>query len=232
MRQKITTGFAAAATALVLGATLAAPAQATGSAPGSLAEVLGVDTSTAGTGPFDHNRYDFDILREAAEVVLAAKPDSPVAVLADGSTPVTAFLPNDKAFQRLEYSLTGSWERKEQKVFEGIVEAAATLGDPVDVVEQILLYHVLPGAAVDSATVLSLKGAPEDQRTLTMANDGTVVVKVLRADPHRPYVVLRDQDPDAPNAVLLRKKLDIRAGSQIAHGISQVLRPLDLPRAS
>jgi hypothetical protein len=228
---KIGTGLAAAATALVLGATLAAPAQAGEPAAGSLAELLGVDPSTAGTGPFDRNPDDFDILREAAEVVLASKPDSPVRVLADGDTPVTAFIPNDRAFRKLEYSLTGSWERKESAVFDGIVAAAGTLGDPVDVVETVLLYHVLPGAAADSATVLGLKGAPEEERTLTMANGGTVVVKVLHAK-HHPHVVLRDQDPDAWNPALVTSKLDLRAGSQIAHGISLVLRPLDLPRAS
>lgn len=224
----VTTRVAAVATAAVVALGLAAPAQASG--PGSLAEALGVDLANPGAGPFDRNWYDTDIVRDAAEVVLAAKPGSPVGVLADGATPVTAFIPNDRAFQVLEYSLTGSWERSEAAVLDGIVAAAATLGNPVDVVESILLYHVLPGAAVDSATVLSLKGAPAAQRTLTMANGGTVTLQVVSANPRWPFVLLRDQDPDALNPSLVASKLDIRAGSQIAHGISLVLRPLDLPR--
>lgn len=225
--RRITSTLAAGAAAALVAVGLAAPAQA---APDSLAGVLGVDPSTAGSGPYDRSWYDFDIVREAAEVVLAAKPSSPVGVLAQGSTPVTAFLPNDRAFQVFEYSLTGSWEWSEKKVFEGIVAAAGTLGNPVDVVETILLYHVLPGAAVDSATVLSLKGAPVADRTLTMANGGTVTLKVVSAKPSWPLVVLRDQDPNALNPTLVSSKLDIRAGAQIAHGISLVLRPLDLPR--
>lgn len=68
--------------------------------------------------------YDFDILREAAEVVLANKPASPVGVLADGSTPVTAFIPNDRAFQVLEYSLTRTWERSEQATPRAAVRRA------------------------------------------------------------------------------------------------------------
>jgi hypothetical protein len=225
MRLRTIAGAIAASALVAVG--LAAPAQAS---PGSLAEALGVDPSTAGSGPYDRDWYDFDIVREAAEVVLAAKPSSPVGVLAQGSTPVTAFLPNDRAFQVFEYSLTGTWERSEEKVFEGVVAAAATLGDPVDVVETILLYHVLPDVAVDSATVLSLKRAPVADRTLTMANGGTVTLNVLSSRPSWPLVVLRDQDPNALNPTLVRSKLDIRAGSQIAHGISLVLRPLDLPR--
>lgn len=224
--KKAIAGFTAAAAALAGGVALAAPAQAS---PSNLAEVLGVDPAS-GVGGFDRNSYDFDILREAAEVVLANKPGSPVGLLADGSVPLTAFIPNDRAFQVLEFSLTGSWEWRESKVFDGIVAAAGSLGNAVDVVETILLYHVFPDAAVDSSTVLGLKGASVADRTLTMANGGDVIVRVVRDNPRWPIVVLKDQDPDAFNPTLVRSKLDIRAGEQIAHGISLVLRPLDLPR--
>ena len=114
--KKAIAGVTAAAAALAGGVALAAPAQA---APSSLAEVLGVGDDSLG---FDKNRYDFDILREAAEAVLAEKPGSPVGLLADGDFALTAFIPNDRAFQVLEWSLTGSWERKESKVFSGIVK--------------------------------------------------------------------------------------------------------------
>jgi len=225
--KRIIAGATAAAAALAGGVALAAPAQASS---GSLAEVLGVDLTTPGTGPFDRDWYDFDLVREAAEVVLVNKPTSPVGLLADGDAALTAFIPNDRAFQVLEYSLTGDWEWTEKEVLDGIVAAAGTLGNAVDVVETILLYHVFPGAAVDSATVLSLKGAPADQRTLTMANGGTVTLQILSANPRFPVVVLRDADPDALNPTLVKSKLDIKAGAQIAHGVSLVLRPLDLPR--
>lgn len=228
--KKAIAGVTAAAAALAGGVALAAPAQA---APSNLAEVLGVDVGS-GTGGFDRNRYDFDILREAAEAVLATRAaqgkETAVAALADGSVPLTAFIPNDRAFQVLEWSLTGSWERKESKVFSGIVEAAATLGDPIDIIEEILLYHVLPGAAVESSTVLSLKGAKKADRTFEMANGGDITLRVFSSNPRFPIVSIKDQDPNAVNPFLVRSKLDIKAGKQIAHGISFVLRPLDLPR--
>jgi uncharacterized surface protein with fasciclin (FAS1) repeats len=69
--------------------------------------------------------------------VLGAKPDSVVAVLADGSTPLTAFLPTDRAFRKLAYSLTGHWYRSESRVFTRL---AGTLG--VDKIESVLLHHV------------------------------------------------------------------------------------------
>ena len=222
--RKTIAGFTAAA-ALAGGLALAAPAQAAG--PSSLAEVLGVGNNSLG---FDSNAYDFDILREAAEAVLAAKPTSPVGLLANGNVPLTAFIPNDRAFAVLEYSLTGTWERNEAKVFSGIVAAAGTLGNPIDVIEQVLLYHVLPGAAVESGTVLGLKGASKADRTFTMANQGTITINVYSSNPRWPFVVIADQDPNALNPTLVQSKLDIEAGKQIAHGISLVLRPLDLPR--
>jgi hypothetical protein len=224
--KKAIAGVTAAAAALAGGVALATPTQAAG--PSNLAEVLGVDP-TSGTGGFDRNKYDFDILREAAEAVLAKKPGSPVGLLAT-DTALTAFIPNDRAFQVLERSLTGSWERKERKIFNGIVAAASTLGDPIDVIEEILLYHVLPNAAVESSTVLSLKGASKADRTFTMANGGDIRFHVLSASKRFPLVFIADQDRDALNPWLVRSKLDIEAGNQIAHGISLVLRPLDLPR--
>jgi uncharacterized surface protein with fasciclin (FAS1) repeats len=228
MRIKKPLAAATAAAAALAGVALAAPAQA--SQPTSLADLLDVDPASAGTGPFDGNWHDFDVVREAAEIVLKAKPTSPVGVLADPDADITAFIPTDRAFQNLERSLTGTWEPTERRTLQGILAAAGTLGNPVNVVEQVLLYHVFPGGAVNSATVVSLKDAPADQRTLTMANGGKLEIKVWSVSP-RVQVALRDRDPDAPNAFLASTRLDIRAGDGIAHVVSQVLRPLNLPSA-
>src|SRR4051794_3379630 len=94
------TRFAAVCTSTVMAAAaVAAPAQAVGTAKPlgtrSLAAVL-----TQDTGGFDRNARDFDILTAAALAVLEAKPDSPVTVLTDGTVALTAFVPNDGAFQR------------------------------------------------------------------------------------------------------------------------------------
>ncbi len=83
MRLRRTTASLVAAAAVATGAIAAAPA-ATASAPGtnSLANVLLSDGDQ-----FDDNRNDFDIVTQAALAVLAAKPDSAVKVLTDGTVP-------------------------------------------------------------------------------------------------------------------------------------------------
>jgi len=202
-----------AVTALAGGAAHGlAPAASAATGTASLASVLAADGSR-----FDRNWYDFDIVDNAVAAVLAAKPDSPVAVLADGTVPLTAFLPNDRAFQVLALDLTHRWYGSEQKVFTALAQKVG-----IDAIEQVLLYHVVPGATIDSATALRSDGA-----RLTTAQGGTVSVDVLSK--RIPLVVLRDADRNDLNPLLVRSKLDINAGNaQIAHGISLVLRPADL----
>lgn len=202
-----------AVTALAGGAALGlAPAASAATGTASLASVLAAD----GSG-FDRNWYDFDIVDNAVAAVLAAKPDSPVAVLADGTVPLTAFLPNDRAFQVLALDLTHRWYGSEAKVFTALAQKVG-----IDAIEQVLLYHVVPGATIDSATALRSDGA-----RLTTAQGGTFTVDVLSK--RIPLVVLRDADRNDLNPLLVRSKLDINEGNaQIAHGISLVLRPVDL----
>ena len=84
----------AVALAGVLGAGLAvAPANAATSEPGQRSLAAGL---TSDGNQFDKNWYDYDIVTEAVLAVLAAKPGSPVGVLADGSVALTAFIPNDR----------------------------------------------------------------------------------------------------------------------------------------
>ncbi len=206
-------------TAAVLGlaaATVAPTASASASTPApvgtrSLATVLLSDGDT-----FDRNWYDYDIVTEAVLTVLANKPDSPVKVLTDGTVPLTAFLPNDRAFQVLVRDLTGTWPRTEQATFQ----AVASLG--VDTVETVLLYHVVPGATITKKDAAKANGA-----VLTTAQGGTFTVKVYNK--YLPIIELRDQDPNDVNPFLNPRALDINKGNrQIAHGIVFVLRPADL----
>lgn len=206
----------ALAAATTLGTVAPASAHQRGPAPtpaptgtSSLATLLAAD------GPgFDRNPRDYDILDNAVTAVLTAKPSSPVAVLADGGTALTAFLPNDQAFRRLAFDLTGHWYRSEQKVFTVL---ATTLG--VDTIESVLLYHVVPGATVTYRQARAANGA-----VLTTALTGsTLTVKVYRCR----FVSLVDADPDARNPFVVQP--DLNAGNlQIAHGIDRVLRPVDL----
>ncbi len=195
-------------------AAVATPAEAAETGPGerALASVL-----TADGNHFDRNQRDFDIVTEAVLAVLAADSSSGVSALTDGSIKLTAFLPHDRAFRVLVKDLTGRWYKSEQRVFNELVAAVG-----VSAVEQVLLYHVVPGQKINSKAALASDGAE-----LTTAQGGTFTVDVVR--PAIPKVKLRDNDPNDFDPRLSPGRLDINKGNkQIAHGITQVLRPLDL----
>jgi len=204
-------GIVTATLAAAVTAFTAAPAQAADRAhhaPGhrSLAQVLAADKG------YDHNWQDFDILDQAVGAVLAAKPDSPVKVLADGGTRLTAFIPTDRAFRRLAHDLTGRRLHTERGTFRAIAHAA-----DIDTIEAILLYHVVPGVTAGSRKVVRMNGA-----ALTTASGGQVTVRIRGGS-----VRLADQDPNARNPRVVA--VDINKGNkQIAHAIDRVLRPVDL----
>lgn len=206
---------AAALAGLVgLAAPLAAPAtaQAAGPASGttSIAEVLAADGLE-----FDHDWQDFDILDQAVNDVISAKPDTAVAVLADGDTALTAFAPTDRAFRRLVNDLTGHRPANEQATYD----AVGSLG--VDTVEAVLLYHVVPGEPITYRQAQRANGA-----RLESALGPKIRVKVWKKSRQ---VFLRDQDPNDRNPRVIRGLRNINQGNeQIAHGISRVLRPADL----
>jgi uncharacterized surface protein with fasciclin (FAS1) repeats len=204
---------AALASSLAAPAAMASthPAQPTGTR--SLAAVL-----TADGNQFDSNWYDYDIVTEAVLAVLAAKPNSAVGVLADGTTPVTAFIPNDRAFRLLARDLTGRWPCSEKATFNTLAKAVG-----IDKLEAVLLYHVVPGATIDSATALKSDGA-----ALNTALPGTSFTVDVISKRHK-LIMLRDNDPNDANPFINRHAFDINKGNkQIAHGITRVLRPIDL----
>jgi len=192
-----------------------ATASASGSRPPgtrSLAQVLTRDTSG-----FDRNGYDYDILTKAVLTVLQAKPGSPVKVLTDGSVALTAFIPNDRAFERLAQELTHARKLPSEKQAFGTV---AGLG--VNTVEAVLLYHVVPGATIDKRTALRSDGA-----ALTTALGPAITVDVQRS---RWYSRIRLIDADRNDRDPRVVRFNINKGNrQIAHGIDRVLRPIDLP---
>ena len=186
-----------------------APAAQAADGEASLASVL-----TAETPAFDDTSSDYDILTAAVLAVLEAKSDSKVTVLTDGSVELTAFLPTDGAFGNLVDSLTGTSPDGEQATFD----AVAGLG--IDTIETVLLYHVVPGAAVDAGAVLDSDGA-----ALKTAAGPRVGVDV-RSDTN---IALIDKDRNARNARVVLEQTNINEGNkQLAHGVDRVLRPADL----
>ena len=201
--------FAGAAGAASATTSTAATAKAA-SGTTSLAAVL-----TKGGVAFDKNWHDYDIVTAAVLAVLKAKPSSKVAVLTKGDVALTAFIPNDRAFQLLVKSLTGKTLKSERAVFG----AVASLGIPT--VEKVLLYHVVPGATITSGQAVKANRA-----VLKTALGSTIRVAVYRG----PVISLWDKDRNARNPRVILSQVDINKGNvQIAHGIDRVLRPIDLP---
>lgn len=197
----------------VVGAVTLVAAPPAGAAPHerSLAQVLAVDGNR-----LDRNWADFDIVDRSVRRVLAAKPNSSVGVLADGSVRLTAFLPTDRAFRGLVTDLTGTRRGTER----GVLRAVNRLVD-VNTMERVLLYHVVPGATVTYRQAQRSDGA----RLTAALPGGTVRVNVTK----RQNVYLGDADRNDRNPWVLRAARNINQGDkQIAHGLHRVLRPVDL----
>lgn len=204
-----------AVSALTLALTAVAP-MATASAQVAPGEESIAALLTSDGNKFDGNAKDFDIVTEAALAVVAAKPDTPVALLADGTKRATVFAPTDQAFRLLAKDLTGKTIKSEKKIFNTLVEVAG-----VDTIETVLLYHVVAGKTLTSGKVLKANGAK-----LTTAAGIPVKVKVRKSPLS---ITLVDRDRNDRDARVVLKAIDLNKGNkQVAHGIDRVLRPIDL----
>ena len=218
LRRSIALSVAAGAAILTAAPSAASAASAALSAPAptgtrSLAAVL----TSNGNDQLDGNPFDYDIVTQAVLAVGGAKPNSPVSLLTKGDVALTAFLPPDFAFRDLVRQLTGKTVASEQNAFN----AVAGLG--IDTVEAVLLYHVIPGATITSKDAVNADGAK-----LTTALGPTITVDVVVK--WLSIVKLVDQDTNDANPYLNPFALNINQGNkQIAHGITAVLRPIDLP---
>ncbi len=191
----------AAAPLMMAGTAQAAPGTT------SLGDVLLADT-VEGQPSFDKNGGDFDILTAAVLAVVGTYEGSDVGVLLDGNVTLTAFIPTDKAFERTAGDL-GITAKNEAKLTGKLVDA---LG--VDAIEQILLYHVVPGVKINAKAAVQA-----DDVKLDMANGQTVKVNVTKDG-----ILLKDKARDIANPKVI--VTDINKGNkQIAHAINRVLLP-------
>lgn len=203
----------------LIGAALAAAAATTamsgvataGGAPPpeptlTLAEILLSDGDD-----FDDNPWDYDIVTQAVLLFpgLVAAASNPDAEL-------TVFLPNDNAFAWLVKDLTGSFPASEEDGFA----AVASLGLPT--VEAVLTYHIVAGPPISFATAQQADGA-----VLTTLQGGTIEVDVKGR--RNQNVQLIDADTNDTNPKVVDGDVGGEALNGYAHGISRVLRPVDLP---
>lgn len=159
----------------------------------------------AASGTYDANGQDFDLLLNAA---VAADL---VGALGDPAADLTAFAPNDAAFLTLARTL-GYSGSSESAAFGYLVEALTLLsggGDPIPLLQDILLYHVAPESLQSSqvlaaSSIQTLLGAP-------VGVDGASLV---------------DAEPDLANSNIVA--VDIQAANGVVHVIDNVLLPADL----
>lgn len=179
-----------AAAALVAGTVSPAVADSH-DGPGTIVDIA--VGASGGVGAFDTNGNDYDILVSA--VVALELVDALAAADAD----LTVFAPNDEAFMRLAADLTGERPASEEEAF-GIVAG-------VEGVTDIVLYHVVPGAATFTQAVKA--------KTLTTITGETIRVQGVN---------LRDGG-DLADPKIVRKASDIAASNGIIHTIDRVLLP-------
>lgn len=208
--------LATAAVALTLAGSIAivSPAAA-GSDDKPTGPTLGEILDAQGGGT-DRNWYDFDILAAGVDVAgLADTLDTP-------GLDVTVFIPNDRAFQALVADLFGwkYWFARESTILKKV----ASLGP--ETLATVISYHVVPGGEIDSKTALSVPRGTK-LTTLLELDDKPTYIRVF---PKARWgtAVLADNDRNDRNPRLIRSKLDIQASNGIAHGVSRVLRPVDL----
>lgn len=214
MRRKITT-FLLAALMTVLAA---APANADDATETTLAEMILADAD----GKYDWKFWDYDIIGEIVLALIGAAEDGAIETdllaAADPNAELTAFLPDDMAFRRLAYDLTGTWIWRESKIIPALVEAVN--GD-LQLINDIVEYHVVPGAVIDSATAAAADGA-----MLPTVQGETIKVKV-KDRWWGPAIFLIDKDPDIRNARVDLRDVDNFASNGVWHGITRVMLPID-----
>ena len=200
----VATALSVSGAASASASTSAAPA--TGGSSATIADVLLSDAATDGPNGFDQRWFDYDIATQAVLLF----PDL-VAAASDPTASLTVFLPNDLAFRLLVRDLTGTWPATEQATFD----AVASLG--LDTVKAVLTYHIVP-AALGPLTLLRSNGVQEP--TL---NGSTLTVRT------RGFLIrLQDNDPDAGDPYVVQPNVGGRLANGFVHGISAVLRPVDL----
>ena len=179
----------------------------TASAQGTITDIV-----AESGGEFDKDRRDYDILLNA--VVTAGLAE----VLADPDAEFTVFAPKDSAFVRLAKDLGYKGRYDEEAVFNYIVGVLTKLGggDPIPVLTDILLYHVVPGTVRPIDLILSTIFASPIETALP---GGKIQPFFLR---------LIDNDPDFKDP-FVTFPLNIRATNGRIHTITRVLIPVDLP---
>jgi hypothetical protein len=159
---------------------------------------------------FDNDFNDFDVFTDLWMRVWGELPESPIQAISQGNTALTAFVPTDRAFQRVVKFLTGKTYKSEARIANAVMSLGAKT------VEKVILYHVVVGDPILSPAALQANGA-----NLNAASGETIGVRVSGTN-----IRLVDKSKKHTNALVLLRAVDINKGNkQVAHAISQVMLP-------
>jgi uncharacterized surface protein with fasciclin (FAS1) repeats len=151
---------------------------------------------------------EYDLLKRALE---AAGLDAALEV---PGADLTVLAPTDAAFLRLAQRL-GFAGTDEDAAFGAIVAALTGLGggDPIPLLTDILLYHVIDGART--------RAELQAETTLETLLPGATIAPFGNS--------LGDGDPDAADARFVPGVRDIAVGSVLIQPVTEVLLPIDVP---
>lgn len=204
--------IASALVAGLIATVIAVPALAD-EAPPTLGEQILADAD----GEFDRNSRDYDVIGEIVLAIVQSGIDTQLGASLDPTVELTVFLPDDRAFRRLAYDLTGTWIRDESALIPAILDA---VGGDLALINAVVEYHVIPGV-IDSSVAAGADGV-----SLTSIMGASFTVDVFNNA--RGTIALIDNEPDLKNARLDPRDLDNYASNGVWHGISRVLIPIDL----
>lgn len=160
---------------------------------------------------FDSNWQDHDILVHCLNRVLAAKPDSTLSALRDGTVPLTVLAPDDLAFRALAgyRNARGVILSTEARVFAFIAKLN------INTLERVLKYHLVPFEVIGAMDLITANGL-----FLPTQEGSPIRVSIATS------VRLVDVSLEKRESLVRLSLLDINKGNrQIAHSISAVLLP-------
>lgn len=141
------------------------------------------------------------------------------AAVGDPNAEFTVLAPTDTAFANLAAELGYAGDPADtDAVFAAIAQVLTDLSgeaqDPIPLLTDILLYHVLPQAqSVDELVAADSSATLLDGLQVIVSADGTVI----------------DADPEATNAAFVDGLTELQASNGTVQVIDAVLLPLDLP---
>jgi uncharacterized surface protein with fasciclin (FAS1) repeats len=163
---------------------------------------------SGGSDAMDHNRYDYDIL---VKLLITANLDGKAS---DESAELTVFAPNDGAF--FTFAKNSGYEKgyHEDKIYDFLMEAYSTQGDPIEVLTQGSLYHIVQGVLPSDA----IRQRASMRRPMSTLLKGATILPKKSGR----YIYLDDEDGQLPNARVIRPH-NLKAKNGIVHTVNRIL---------